>query len=247
MGKDTAIAWTHHTFNPWWGCVKVAPECANCYAETFAKRTGHKVFGPGGARRFFKDPHWNEPLAWDREAFNAAERRRVFCGSMCDVFDPEVDESWRMRLWGLIEATPSLDWLLLTKRPEAAAACIPTGWSKIRDQVWLGTSAGCQETADRAIPALLSLDAAVHFVSAEPLLGLTLIDDPGIDWIIAGGESGPRARPMREDWARTLLGCARNLGAAFFMKQLGGFPDKRERMEDFPEDLCIREFPKVTP
>lgn len=246
MGKDTAIAWTHHTFNPWWGCVKVAPECEHCYAETLAKRTGHRVFGPGGARRFFGDKHWAEPEKWDREAFNAGERRRVFCGSMCDVFDPEVDESWRMRLWGLIERTPSLDWLLLTKRPEFAASCIPAAWSLIRDQVWLGVTAGTQATADRNIPAALDIDAAVHFVSMEPLIEMVEIDAEclsDLDWVIVGGESGPSARPMDTDWARAVRDDCQGSGTAFFMKQLGGHPLKLDSLDDFPDDLRVREFP----
>jgi protein gp37 len=246
MGKETAIAWTDHTFNPWWGCMRVAPECERCYAETFAKRTGHKVFGPGGARRFFGDKHWNEPVKWDREAAAAGVRRRVFCGSMCDVFDPEVDESWRMKLWGLIERTPHLGWLLLTKRPEFAASCIPAAWSLIRDRVWLGVTAGTQATAARNVPLLLALDAAVHFVSMEPLLERVEIDAGrlrGVDWIIVGGESGPGARPMDLSWARCLAFDSHASGIAFFMKQLGGFPNKRDRLADFPEDLRIREFP----
>jgi protein gp37 len=247
MGKDTAIAWTHHTFNPWWGCVKVAPECANCYAETFAKRTGHKVFGPGGARRFFKDSHWDEPLAWNRAAAEAGERRRVFCGSMCDVFDVEVDESWRMRLWGLIESTPHLDWLLLTKRPRAAQWCMPAAWSLIRDRVWLGLSLGSLTSLRESLDPFLALDAGVRFLSMEPLIERVVLPAHALvalDWIIVGGESGPKARPMDAEWARALLAQSRTAGVHFFMKQLGGFPDKRERLDEFPEDLRVREFPR---
>lgn len=128
MGKDTSISWTHHTFNPWWGCEKVSPACAHCYAETFAKRIGHAkdspsgkppLWGAGSERRLFGDKHWNEPLKWNREAAAAGERRRVFCASMADVFEDRADlVPHRARLFELIRRTPNLDWLLLTKRPE---------------------------------------------------------------------------------------------------------------------------------
>jgi protein gp37 len=247
MGKDTAIAWTHHTFNPWWGCVKIAPECAHCYAETFAKRTGHKVWGPGGERRFFGDKHWNEPIAWDRAAAEAGERRRVFCGSMCDVFEHRTDLfPVRERLWSLIHETPHLDWLLLTKRPENIRGFLPGPWGGGWPNVWLGTSAGCQPSLDKNLPHLLDLDAAVLFLSAEPLigpLGLPASVLGRLDWIIVGGESGPKCRPMETHWSRYLCDASRMAGIRFFMKQLGGHPDKRDRLEDFPEDLRIREFP----
>jgi hypothetical protein len=87
MGKDSKIAWTHNTFNPWWGCVRVSEACRNCYAETWAKRTGFKVWGPTGARRFFGDKHWNQPMKWNRDAEKEGVRTRVFCASMCDVFE----------------------------------------------------------------------------------------------------------------------------------------------------------------
>jgi protein gp37 len=94
MGKETAISWTHHTFNPWWGCQRVSPGCTNCYAETFDKRIGGKHWGPTAPRRFFGPKHWAEPLKWARAAAKAGERHRVFCASMADVFEdrPELIE-----------------------------------------------------------------------------------------------------------------------------------------------------------
>src|SRR5580704_1530647 len=116
MGQNSSIEWTDHTFNPWWGCTKVSPACQNCYAELWAKRMGHQVWGNHTPRRFFTNHHWNEPLIWNQDARNTKHRRRVFCASMADVFErkPELT-SWRERLWTLINATPWLDWLLLTK------------------------------------------------------------------------------------------------------------------------------------
>ncbi len=131
MGK-TAIEWTDYTFNSWWGCVKVSEGCKNCYAERFATRFGFDVWGPDKARRFFDDKYWAEPMRWNAEAEREGVRRRVFCGSMCDVFEAGND-AWlthnRARLWDLIERTPALDWLLLTKRPENIEGMLPEVWS----------------------------------------------------------------------------------------------------------------------
>lgn len=249
MGETTSIAWTDATFNPVWGCVKVAPECANCYAETFDKRTGGGHWGPIAPRRQFGDKHWNEPLKWERESARLGVRSRVFCGSMCDVFEehPEVDAT-RPRLWNLIRETPHLNWLLLTKRPERIAANLPALWGEYGwRNVWLGTSVGHPDSAYRA-QVLSGIPCRVRFVSAEPLIAPVLLPHDvltRLDWLIVGGESGPRARPMDVEWARALREQAHRAGVWFFMKQLGGKRDKRDRLDDFPEDLRVREFPIV--
>jgi hypothetical protein len=136
MGKDSKIAWTHHTFSPWWGCSHVSPGCVRCYAEVWAKRTGHDVWGAKGDRRTFPEKHWREPLAWNAAAQRAGERRRVFCASMADVFEdhPALPPE-RAKLWPLIEATPNLDWLLLTKRIENVAGMAPWGGKLARERV----------------------------------------------------------------------------------------------------------------
>src|SRR5206468_8037213 len=171
MGKNSSIEWTHHTFNPWWGCTKVSPGCKHCYAETFSHRLGMAIWGVRNERRFFSEKHWREPLRWDREASKTGRRGRVFCASMADVFEARADlNSWRERLWALIDATPNLDWLLLTKRPDQIATKVP--WRKNwPDNVWLGTTAENQLWAGRRIPILLKHPAAVRFASCEPLLG----------------------------------------------------------------------------
>src|SRR4051812_16427350 len=141
MGMNSKIEWTHHTFNPWWGCVRISPACKHCYAETWAKRVGmNELWGKEAPRRFFTDAHWKEPLKWNREAMLAGERRRVFCASMADVFEDRADlNQTRERLWGLIEATPHLDWLLLTKRIRHVRKLSP--WKgKWPSNIWLGTS-----------------------------------------------------------------------------------------------------------
>src|SRR5258707_9636158 len=101
--EDTKIQWTDHTFNPWWGCTRVSPGCAHCYADTWAKRTGHNVGGGDAPRRFFGVKHWNEPRAWNQSAAKRGTRPRVFCASMADVFEDRRDlDQPRRQLWQLI-------------------------------------------------------------------------------------------------------------------------------------------------
>ena len=97
MGEKSAIEWTDHTFNPWWGCTKVSEACKHCYAEAFAKRTGHEIWGDAAPRRFFADKHWDEPKKWDRDAARDGVRRKVFCASMADVFEDRPDLVERAR------------------------------------------------------------------------------------------------------------------------------------------------------
>jgi protein gp37 len=128
IGKTISIAWTSHTFNPWRGCVKVGPGCDFCYAEAQANRYGHAVWGAGRPRRYFTDHHWNEPRKWNRDAERVRSTSFVFCASMSDVFDNEVEQEHRERLWGLIGETPMLPWQLVTKRSGNAPKMLPD-WS----------------------------------------------------------------------------------------------------------------------
>jgi protein gp37 len=170
VAKDSVIEWTHHTFNPWWGCVKLSPACAHCYAETWARRFGDELWGGDAPRRFFSEHHWREPLRWNSEAKKQGIRARVFCASMADVFEPRTDlDPWREKLWALIEKTPHLDWLLLTKRPGHIKNVYPWAHDP-RENVWLGTTAENQRWATRRIERLIAVDAHVRFLSCEPLL-----------------------------------------------------------------------------
>src|SRR3546814_4489006 len=120
MGENSKIEWTDHTFNPWTGCTKVSPACDHCYAEGWSKRSGLVEWGHGKPRRLTSDANWRKPLKWNDEAARKGVRYRVFCASLADVFDAEVDDAWRDELFALIAMTPHLDWLLLTKRPQVA-------------------------------------------------------------------------------------------------------------------------------
>lgn len=251
MGKDSAISWCHHTHNSHWGCSKVPsdPACHNCYAESLSKRWGFKIWGNDKPRRMLSDENWRKPLAWDKAAAKVGERHRVFCASMADVFEDRRDlDPVRERLWELIDATPNLDWLLLTKRTE----CIGLLDTRQRDNVWLGTTAVTQEWADRRIPEVLKHKAAVHFVSVEPQqerIDLHLNEHP-ISWVICGGESGPKARRFDLRWAEDLRDQCAAAGVPFFMKQLGSnstLSDVRHHAgadpAEFPPDLRVQQFP----
>lgn len=226
MGKNSSIEWTHHTFNPWWGCTKVSPACKHCYAEAWAKRVGQKVWGPRAGRRFFTDAHWRQPQRWNADAERRGVIERVFCASMADVFEdrPEL-VSERTKLFRVIEGTPHLRWLLLTKRPEHATRLArESGWGDTwPNNVWAGTTVESQEYADERIPHLLSLPARIHFLSCEPLLGPVDLSQwlARLDWVITGGESGGKARPMQIEWPRGIRDQCSAAGVAFHFKQWG--------------------------
>jgi protein gp37 len=240
MAENSKIEWTDHTFNPWIGCTKVSPGCDHCYAEAFDKRFGGTRWGPKAARTRTGEANWRKPHQWNRAAKASGRRARVFCASLADVFDNHASilPEWRDDLWALIRATPHLDWLLLTKRPGNIYRYLPDGWGDGWPNVWLGTTVENQAEADRRIPYLLDVPAKVHFLSCEPLLGMVnfrwaswhpigpnrtnhLDGLRRLDWIICGGESGPGARPMHPDWARTLRDQCAEAGVAFHFKQWG--------------------------
>lgn len=178
MGVDTSIEWTDHTFNPWWGCQRVSPACEHCYAETFSRRIGGSPWakgehwGPKSLRTIASEKQWGEPVRWNAAAEKAGVRARVFCASMADVFEDRRDlDAPRARLFALIEATPWLDWQLLTKRTDAMVRLAPERWAKAWPRnVWAGTTVESQKYADERIPHLLRVPAAVRFLSCEPLL-----------------------------------------------------------------------------
>ncbi len=231
MAQNTSIEWTDHTFNPWWGCVKVSDGCKFCYAETLAKRYGHDNWGPGKERRLMSLNHWREPLKWNEEAEQKGLRARVFCASMADVFEERAPETERQRLWKLIVDTPSLDWQLLTKRPERIAECLPLDWGEGYHNVWLGTSVEDSRVLDR-VGHLRSVPAIVRFLSLEPLIGpLYHLPLEGIHWAIIGGESGHGARPIQEEWVISIQEQCRIAETAFFFKQWGGVHKKKAGRE----------------
>ena len=286
MGENTKIAWCDFTFNPWIGCTKVSDGCTNCYAEaqnSFRKWNGG-VWGKGTPRKRTSVANWRKPVQWNAVAAEAGasmlRRPRVFCSSLADVFDSEVDPAWRADLFALIKATPRLDWQLLTKRPHNIANMLPADWGDGWSNVWLGTTVEDQKAADLRVPVLLEIPARIRFLSCEPLIGpvvlrgayegcgdcdpciagqrcsmgahLKALHPEGIHWVICGGESGSKARPMELEWARALKAQCEAGGAAFFFKQTGsvitgsaidhGYDPAR-----WPEDLRVQQFPEARP
>lgn len=231
--ENSTIEWTHHTFNPWMGCAHKSEGCDNCYAETSMDKRYKKVkWGHGQPRSRTSEGNWKLPLRWDRQTAALGERARVFCASLADVFDDEVPEEWRQDLWELIESTPNLDWLLLTKRPENYAKFLSwlKGGGDPWQHVWLGTSTENQQRFVERVPILLNTPAAIRFISPEPLLGPITMDQlkhrEQLDWVIVGGESGPGSRPMEQSWAKDLRDQCLAKGVAYFFKQWGGVNKK---------------------
>jgi protein gp37 len=205
MSEQTGIEWCDSTFNPWIGCTKVGAGCDHCYAEQrMDTRLNVVHWGAGQPRKRTSAANWRDPIKWNAAPFfecpdcgmrgdakamghdpkdckhlNAyPARRRVFCASLADVFDNEVDPAWRIDLFELIAATPNLDWLILTKRiGNVMPMCSGDGlmFDMICQRVWLGATIVNQEEADRDIPKLLDTPAAVRFLSMEPLLGPVLL------------------------------------------------------------------------
>jgi protein gp37 len=243
--KNSAIEWTNHTFNPWIGCTKVSPACEHCYAWWQEDHRFHRVvWGPGQIRIRTKPEYWRQPHRWNRDAERDGVRARVFCASLADVFDGEMPETlnaWRADLWKLIEQTPFLDWLLLTKRPGNIERMVP--WRDEWPQnVWLGVSVENDEWARRRLPIFSRLPSVVRFISAEPLLGEISLSNYAIDWVIAGGESGIGFRPPQIEHLRGLRDQCQQRGVAFFFKQWGGRSPKaggRELDGEFWSELPV--------
>jgi protein gp37 len=228
MAQNSKIEWTDHTFNPWVGCTNVSPGCDHCYAEAWSKRSGLVKWGKHPRRRT-SEAYWRAPLKWQAAAASYlaqhGRRQRVFCASLADVFDNQVNPAWRTDLFNLIASTPALDWLLLTKRPQNIAKMLPKTWPDDgMHNVWLGTTAEDQARFDQRWPVLSSIRAVVRFISYEPAIGAVRLNrgmDVQPDWLIAGGESGHGARPMRAEWMRDIISDCEKLGVEPFFKQWG--------------------------
>lgn len=242
--QNSSIEWTHHTFNPWEGCTKVSNGCLNCYADRINTRLrGGLNWGLNAPRRHPSQSYWDAPILWNRRAEKLGERHRVFSGSMCDVFEGRDDlNQARERLFTLIDETPHLDWLLLTKRPENIVTMTKAHWPDgLPYNVWMGTSAENQTTYNERVEALSFVKCAVKFVSLEPLLGPIVLNDldarPGdqlgwyLDWVIMGGESGgARDRAMRAEWARDIVRQVINMDRPLFFKQWGSHSEELQRV-----------------
>jgi len=244
MAEESIIAWTDNTWNPWMGCTKVSAGCTNCYAETLTGvRMRLDVWGDHNPRKRTSAAYWRKPARWNREAAKLGRSLRVFCASLCDVLEdqPEPNE-WRADVWGVIRATPNLDWQLLTKRPERYADELPNDWGDGWPNVWLGTSIEDARVADR-VRHLTAVPAVVHFVSYEPAIGplAHAIDLSGVEWVIYGGESGLGFRREDKQWARDMHRACADAGVAFFHKQSAGY---RTELGIELDGKIVREYPQ---
>jgi protein gp37 len=221
VADKSAIEWTEATWNPVTGCSKVSPGCAHCYAERLSLRFGH-------TRKPWVTKHEAENVALHPERLDQPRRWRkprvIFVNSMSDLFHERVPLSFVQDVFEVMGETERHTFQILTKRAERLAELAPSlPWP---ENVWMGVSVENMRWAVRA-DYLRTVPAAVRFISAEPLLGpLDTLDLDGIDWLIAGGESGPRHRPMQDEWVRTLRDRCEAEGVSFFFKQWGGRSSK---------------------
>jgi protein gp37 len=268
MADQSKIEWTNATWNPLRGCTRVSEGCRNCYAERVAARfsdVGQPFHGFAERVRGIRNPEtkqgtfvnisrWTgevelvekqleDPLRWKKP-------RRIFVNSMSDLFHEKVQEEWLAKIFKVMVDSPRHTFQILTKRPERMLEVMKgfTEFStpfrgKPLPNVWLGVSVEDQATADERIPLLNQTPAAVRWVSYEPALGPVDFYGTRIDWLVCGAESGPGARPMDIEWARS---AKRQCGydVPFFMKQICEKGRKIPVM-DWPSDLQVREYPEV--
>lgn len=222
MSEKTIIEWTQSTWNPVTGCTKVSAGCAHCYAEAFAERfrgvPGHPY------QQGFDLKLWPErlelPLHWTRP-------RAIFVNSMSDLFHPQVPDAFITGVFQVIRAARQHTFQILTKRPERAAdmsSVLP--WP---ENLWMGTTIEKQTYEDR-IASLLRTGARIKFLSCEPLIGPLRLNLSGIHWVIVGGESGPRARPMDPQWVRDVRAQCQDANVHFFFKQWGSHDESGRRV-----------------
>jgi protein gp37 len=230
---ETKITWATTSWNPVTGCTPISPGCKNCYARAMAKRLqglGRKGYEKGFEPTFHADKLM-DPLHWKKKP------RTVFVCSMGDFFNVEIDDHFKMATMAVmrkaIEIGNRLTFILLTKRPVLAHRFLETvpGWpdAQIFRHFWLGVTAETQEWWDHRVPLLLETPAQHRFVSIEPMLERVAVEKHAhaLDWVIVGGESGPGARPMEEDWARDVMQQCDVADVPFHLKQYAGYrPEK---------------------
>lgn len=223
---ESSIEWTDATWNPVAGCTILTAGCTNCYAMRMAARL--QAMGvpkyEGLTRKSGERHVWTGAVTLDEGALNAPRAwrkpRLIFVNSMSDLFQDAVPVAFIRRVWDTMAATPQHTYQILTKRPDRMAAITPD--LQLLPNVWLGTSVENAAVLSR-LDELRATPAAVRFVSFEPLIGSVAGGDlHDIQWAIVGGESGPRARPMLEDWVDEIHAMAEDAGATFFFKQWGG-------------------------
>lgn len=217
MTTASAIEWTEQTWNPTTGCTKISPGCKHCYAEVMANRLC--AMGTPGYEKNF------ELTLQPSRLLQPLERKKpttYFVNSMSDLFHEDVPDAYLDKVMETIANTPQHTYQILTKRAQR----LPKYFKKrsCPDNVWLGVSVEDKKYGVPRINYLRQVDAKIRFLSVEPLLeDIGIIDLTDIHWVIVGGESGPKARPMKEEWVINVKNQAKQYGSAFFFKQWGGW------------------------
>lgn len=220
MATKSSIEWTEYTWNPVTGCTKASPGCLNCYAERMAKRL--QAMGLPNYRTGFRvalhEHVLSTPRAWKKPSI-------VFVNSMSDLFHEKVSLEFILKVFDVIRENPQHQFQILTKRAERLAEITSfIGWP---DNVWMGVSVENNDYTNR-IDNLRMTGAFIKFLSIEPMLGpISNMDLNGIDWVIVGGESGPRARPIQYDWVAEVRDQCIKSEVPFFFKQWGGTNKKK--------------------
>jgi protein gp37 len=219
MTKKTAIEWTEQTWNPTTGCTKISPGCKHCYAEVMAKRL--QAMGAPGYGNGFKLSILPERLA---EPLRRKKPTTYFVNSMSDLFHDGVPCKFLDQVFDVIKHTPQHTYQILTKRAARMRKYFTPGERFVPGNVWLGVSVENRKHGLPRIDELREIEASIRFLSVEPLLeDLGEIDLTGIHWVIVGGESGPKARPMKREWVAAIKDQCEEAGVAFFFKQWGGW------------------------
>jgi protein gp37 len=219
MSTVSRIEWTEQTWNPTTGCTKISPGCKHCYAETMARRL--KAMGVKGYEDGFKLNILPERLA---EPLGRRKPTTYFVNSMSDLFHKDIPFEFLDQVFDVIRRTPQHTYQILTKRAARMRKYFVPGERIVPGNVWLGTSVENRKYGLPRIDELREVEASIRFLSVEPLLeDLGRVDLTGIHWVIVGGESGPKARPMNPDWVAGIKEQCEEVGVAFFFKQWGGW------------------------
>lgn len=219
MTKKTTIEWTEQTWNPTTGCTKISSGCKHCYAETMARRL--QAMGVRGYENGFKLSILPERLA---EPLKRRKPTTYFVNSMSDLFHNEIPFEFLDQVFDVIKSTPQHTYQILTKRAARMRKYFMAGERVVPANVWLGVSVENRKYGLLRIDELRKIEASIRFLSVEPLLeDVGQLDLSGIHWVIVGGESGPKARPMKPEWVESIKEQCEQRGAAFFFKQWGGW------------------------
>ena len=223
--NNTTIEWTEHTWNPVTGCTQISPGCDNCYAKRITEQS-KKVY-PKGFEITLRPHRLDEPVKWRKPSF-------IFVNSMSDLFHRDIPSDYLTMIWHIMCRADWHIYQILTKRPHRMAHIVSSRGLPTPPHIWLGVSVENQTFGDNRIPPLLSIPAQVRWLSCEPLLGPLNLTPylPHLQWVVDGGESGPRRRPANPDWFRSIRDQCKAANIPYFHKQGNTFRPGYDRLLD---------------